>query len=147
MSDWPTLMRRPSNLPLGAEEWFTQLAERLMNGSPGTATTSFFLDEVAPTDRPLFRSARVGLSLKKARAAADMPRYLSEPRRTPKGKNSDEICQLTGCTRSALQRYLADYEAGRQESDFQSYIGVDLNPKDLCRLHAASRAIRENRGR
>ena len=33
MSDWPTLMRRPSNLPACAEEWFTQIAERLMNGS------------------------------------------------------------------------------------------------------------------
>ena len=272
MSDWPTLMRRPSNLPAGAEEWFTQIAERLMNGSvlmvgneahrfvevefyykgeghpdPFThgdalqletgrwyfhrtagvyrggsfkgldltfgsagayggvlirgietadgslvdgpslcvdhllektrcrtvaelddaiggrvawdSNNVLFLDEASAASKPLLRSARVGLSLKKARAASDMPRYivkryryLSEPRRTAKGKTylvlalhaegktADEICQLTGCPRSALQRYLADYEAGRQESDFQSYVGIDLSPKDLCRLHGTAAA-------
>ncbi len=74
-------------------------------------------------------------------------RYLSEPRRTAKGKphmvlalhadgkKTDEIYDLTGCTKSAIQRYLDDYEAGRGEADFASYIGKDLTPKDLCRLH------------
>jgi hypothetical protein len=116
-----------------------------------------FLDDApAAGRRPLFRSARVGLSLKKARASApgEMPRYimklyryLSEPRRTAKGKtylalalhgqgkSVDEIYQLTGCTRQAIQRYIEDYEAGRAETDFKSYFGADLSPKDLCRLH------------
>jgi hypothetical protein len=276
MSDWPTLMRRPSNLPAGAEDWFTKLAERLLNGAvlmvgnephrfveiefyycgeghpdPFThrdplqlesgrwyfhrtggmyrsgsfkgldltfgsggahggmlirgieapdgslvdgpslcvdhllektrhhtvaelddaiggkvawdSNNVLFLDEVTPGQRPLFRSARVGLSLKKARAgsAGEMPRYimktyryLSEPRRTAKGKTylvlalhalgktAEEIADLTGCTRSAIQRYVADYEAGRQEKDFSSYFGAELSPKDLCRLHGTSAAQR-----
>jgi hypothetical protein len=276
MSAWPTLMRRPSSLPAGAEDWFTRLAERLLNGSvlmvgnephrfveiefyycgeghpdPFThrdpiqletgrwyfhrtggmyrsgsfkgldltfgsggafggmlirgieapdgslidgpslcvdhllektrhqtvaslddaidgkvawdSNNVLFLDEVTSQHRPLFRSARVGLSLKKAKAATagEMPRfimktyrYLSEPRRTAKGKTylvlalhalgktPEEIADLTGCTRSAIQRYVADYEAGQKEKDFSSYFGVDLSPKDLCRLHGTSAAHR-----
>lgn len=274
MSDWSTLMRRPSDLPAGAEEWFTQIAERLLNGSvlmvgnephrfvevefyycgdghpdpfthrdpvqletglwyfhrtagvyrsgsfkgldltfgsggahggvlirgieapDGTlvdgpslcvdhllektrhrtvaslddaiggkvawdSNNVLFLDGTAAQQRPLYRSARVGLSLKKAKAASEMPhyimktyRYLSEPRRTAKGrtylvlalhdlgKTPDEIADLTGCTRSAIQRYIGDYEAGRHEKDFSTYFGIDLSPKDLCRLHGTAAAHR-----
>ena len=123
-----------------------------------------FLDQApSPGQRPLARSARVGLSLKKARASAagEMPRYimklyryLSEPRRTAKGKTylvlalhaqgktGEEIYQATGCTRQAIQRYIEDFEAGRSESDFQSYFGAELSPKDLCRLHGTWAASR-----
>jgi hypothetical protein len=34
-----------------------------------------------------------------------------------------------------VQRYLADFEAGRAEPNFDSYYNKNLNPKDLCRLH------------
>ena len=274
MSDWLTLMRRPARLPADAEAWFTQIAERLLNGSvlmvgnephrfveiefyyrgeghpdPFThgdplqletgrwyfhrtagvyrsgsfkgmdltfgsggahggvlirgieapdgslidgpslcvdhllektrhrtiaslddaiggkvawdSNNVLFLDQVTPQQRPLYRSGRVGLSLKRAKAATagEMPRYimkmyryLSEPRRTAKGKTylvlalhaqgktPEEIADLTGCTRSAIQRYISDYEAGRQEKDFSSYFGADLSPKDLCRLHGTAAA-------
>ena len=119
-----------------------------------------FLDEAAEEDRPLLRTARVGLSLKKAKGSKEMPRYvmrryryLSEPRRTAKGKphmvlalyadgkSVDEICAETGCTRSAVQRYVADYDEGRREADFSSYVGKDLTPKDLCRLHGTWAAL------
>jgi hypothetical protein len=108
----------------------------------------------ASADRTLYRSGRVGLSLKKAKPASEMPRYLlrayrylSEPRRTSKGKAylvlalhvqgmaPAAIQQITGCTKQALQRYLADFEEGRQNSDFEAFFGKDLSPKDLCRLH------------
>src|SRR5262249_12340 len=102
----------------------------------------------------LHRSARVGLSLKKAKPASEMPRYiirhyryLTEPRRTAKGKtylvlalhtqgmDATAIQQLTGGTKQAIQRSLADFEEGRQSADFAPFFGKDLSPKDLCRLH------------
>jgi hypothetical protein len=108
----------------------------------------------ASGSRTLYRSGRVGLSLKKAKPISEMPRfllrsyrYLSEPRRTSKGKaylvlsqhtqGSDPatIRQLTGCTQPALQRYLANFEEGRQSTDFGPFFGKELTPKDLCRLH------------
>src|SRR5262249_26111905 len=88
------------------------------------------LEEVeTPSDRPVFRSGRVGLSLKRAGVASEMPRYvlrpyryLTEPRRTAKGKpllvlalhvggaDPERIRALTGCSRQAIARYLADFE-------------------------------------
>jgi hypothetical protein len=124
------------------------------------SNSPLFLDEAAEEDRPLLRTARVGLSLKKAKGSQEMPRYvmrryryLSEPRRTAKGKphmvlalHADgkqpaEIYDLTGCTKSAIQRYIDDYQAGRGEADFSSYVGKDLTPKDLCRLHGTWAAL------
>jgi hypothetical protein len=104
--------------------------------------------------RPIFRSARIGLSLKKAGVSSAMPsfilrpyRYLTEPRRIAKGKpllvlslhaqgmDPDAIHRLTGCPRQSVCRYIADCEAGRQAADFAPYFGRDLSPGDLCRLH------------
>jgi hypothetical protein len=119
-----------------------------------------FLDEASEEGRPLLKTARVGLSLKKARGSELMNRYimrryryLSEPRRTAKGrahmilalhadsKTPEEIAQSTGGTKSGIQRYISDYEEGKQEADFSSYIGKDLSPKDLCRLHGTWAAV------
>lgn len=102
----------------------------------------------------IFRSARVGLSLKKAKSPSDLPRYImrpyrfvTEPRRISKGKlylvlalhvqgiNNEIIHQITGCPRQTIQRYIADFEAGRLDMDFAPYFGIDLKPKDLCRLY------------
>jgi 3-methyladenine DNA glycosylase Mpg len=104
--------------------------------------------------RPVLRTARVGLSLKRGKGKPDMPRfllrryrYLTEPRRISKGKphmvlalHADgrtpaQIQQLTGCPRASVQRYIAGFETGRQQSDFAPFIGSDLSPSDLCRLH------------
>ncbi len=121
-----------------------------------------FLDESADEGRELLRTARVGLSLKRASAnrLADMGRYvmrrcryLSEPRRTAKGKphmvlalhadgaGPETIAQRCGAPRAAIQRYVEDFEAGKQEADFSPYVGKDLSPKDLCRLHGTWAAM------
>jgi hypothetical protein len=104
--------------------------------------------------RPILRSARVGLSLKRLRQSEGPPRYimrpyryLSEPRRIAKGKlhmvlalhaageGPEEVREVTGCTRSVLERYVADFEEGRRAADFTPFWGIDLGPRDLCRLH------------
>jgi hypothetical protein len=115
-------------------------------------------DLTAEEERQTFRSARVGLSLRRARpsspAAPEMVRYimrpyryLSEPRRVSKGKpylvlalyaqgaSPDDLPRLTGCPAKSVQRYIADFEVGRQEADFTPFFGTDLGPRDLCRLH------------
>jgi hypothetical protein len=106
-------------------------------------------------EKEVFRSARVGLTLKKTRPSAPEPpryllrtyRFLSEPRRIAKGKlllvlarhaagaSADQVAQETGSPRGTVQRYVQDFEAGRQEPDLSSFYGKDLGPKDLCRLH------------
>lgn len=110
------------------------------------------LDDAEPP--PLLRTPRVGLSLKRLRPAEGPTRYLmrsyrclSEPRRTAKGKvhmvlalharghGADEINQRTGCPRGTVHRYVADFEEGRRAADFAPYFGIDLGPKELCRLY------------
>jgi 3-methyladenine DNA glycosylase Mpg len=105
-------------------------------------------------DRAILKTARVGLSLKRARKS-DLPtrflmrpyRYLSEPRRIGKGKlhmvlalhaqgvPSTEIRDRTGCPKGAIERWTADYREGARESDFTPYFGIDLGPRELAQLH------------
>ncbi len=105
-------------------------------------------------DRPILKTARVGLSLKRA-GKSDLPprflmrpyRYLTEPRRIGKGKlhmvlalyaqgvSPDAIRERTGCPKGAIARWIADYEAGASERDFSAYYGIDLGPRELARLH------------
>ena len=106
------------------------------------------------SDRPIYTCARVGLSLKKAAESKGMPdyivnryRFMTEPRRTAKGKphlvlsliadgvEPEEITKLTGCPLASVKRYKADYDGGREETKVEPYIGVDLGTKELCRLH------------
>lgn len=105
-------------------------------------------------DRPILRTARVGLSLKRLRQGDAPPRflmrryrYLTEPRRIAKGKlhmvlalhadgkSPDEIRAMTNATKGAIGRYLADFAAGRGEEDFTRYFGREIGPKDLAKLH------------
>lgn len=109
-----------------------------------------------PEERPIYRTARVGLSLKRATPESDMPgyivrryRFLSEPKRTAKGKlhlvlalhgegkSAEEIHEITGCPSATIRRYLRDYEAGTHLSNLNSLIGFELGPADLCKLHGA----------
>jgi hypothetical protein len=111
-------------------------------------------DAEPPRTQPLFRCGRVGLTLKNARNKPEATRfilkpyrYLSEPRKTAKGKplmvlamhargaSVEEITKATGCPRMSVERYVADFEAGRGHSDFAAYLGTELKPADLCRLH------------
>jgi hypothetical protein len=125
----------------------------------------FLVDAEPPRTQPLFHSGRVGLTLKNVHNKPEagkyilLPyRYLSEPAKTAKGKvllvlamhargaGVEEIHQTTGCPRKSVHRYIEDFEAGRGLSDFSSYYGVELKPRDLCRLHgtwhAAYRSLR-----
>jgi hypothetical protein len=111
-----------------------------------------WLSEMA--DRPILKTARVGLSLKRARKSDLLTRfllrpyrYLSEPRRISKGKLHmalalhaqgvlpAEIRERTGCPRGAIERWIADYRDGARESDFTPYFGIDFGPRELARLH------------
>ncbi len=104
--------------------------------------------------RPLIRSPRVGLALKRLAARTDLTRfvmrpyrYLSEPPRTKKGKlhmvlalhaqgaGIEDIQRLTNCPRRIVERYVADFESGRKEADFSPYFGIDLGPVELCKLY------------
>jgi hypothetical protein len=104
--------------------------------------------------RSVFRSGRIGLTLKRARIHAEMPhyvlrpyRFLTQPKRIRKGKlllvlalhaqghSLQEIQQITGGARGAIERYLADFAAGQNQADFAPFIGKDLSPSDLGRLH------------
>lgn len=105
-------------------------------------------------ERPLIRSPRVGLSLKRVASRLESTRflmrpyrYLTEPRRTKKGKihmvlalhaqgaGIGAIQRLTNCPRRAVERYIADFEAGRKEADFTPYFGSDLGPAELGKLY------------
>lgn len=111
-----------------------------------------WLDDPPPAPPPL-ATARVGLSLRRFRDSEEAVRFLgqryrflSEPRRIRKGKlqtvvalhldglDPTAIAARTGTPRAALLRYLADFEAGRRETDAGAYFGIDLGPRDLARL-------------
>jgi hypothetical protein len=112
------------------------------------------LEPIGDEGRTVHTSARVGLTLKKLKPTAGNAafllkryRYLTEPRGTAKGKvllvlalhhegrSAEQIRELTGCPLGTIQRYIEDYEAGTKESDLLVYGGVDLGPRELCRLH------------
>jgi hypothetical protein len=111
-------------------------------------------------DRPILKTARVGLSLRRfsnsdvaTRFILRPYRYLSEPRRIGKGKlhmvlalhargiPPAEIRERTGCPKDAIQRWITEYQAGMKESDFAPYSGIGLGPKELARLHGLWNAV------
>ena len=102
----------------------------------------------------IVRSARIGLSLKKASRFPEAMqfimrpyRFLTEPRKVKKGKlhlvlalykeevSVERIAEITGSSRRNIQRYIREFEMGWRESDFTAYFGIDLGPRELCRLH------------
>jgi hypothetical protein len=111
-----------------------------------------FCDEMQ--DRLILKCFRVGLTLKKYRKSEPPAhyvmksyRYLSEPRRISKGKQHMALAlyaqgrspavirETTGCTKGALERYIADFEEGKKEADFDAFFGIELGPKELSRLY------------
>ncbi len=109
----------------------------------------------SPGNRPVLATARVGLSLKHRSPKPADPalafvlrpdRYLTEPRRTAKGKphmvlalhaageSAEAIAARTGCPLAAVKRYAAAFDAGRTESSAGFY-GRELSTADLARLH------------
>lgn len=106
-----------------------------------------------PRETPVHRCARVGLTLKKAKGKPTAPRFvahpyrfLTEPRAITKGKpylvtalhaqgqKPDAIAALTGCPKKTVERYIADFEAGKTAANFDGYIGKELSTGDLCKL-------------
>ncbi len=106
-----------------------------------------------PRTAEVFRCSRVGLSLKKAHGKPDAPkfvarpyRYLTEPRAITKGKphlvlalhrrgeTPEVISRLTACPKKTVERYVADFEAGKAVPDFEGYVGKDLSTGELCKL-------------
>jgi hypothetical protein len=113
----------------------------------------FLRTSAKPRTAPVYRCARVGLSLKQAKGKLTAPRFvahpyrfLTEPRAITKGRpylvtalhaqgeKPDAIAALTGCPKKTVERYIADFEAGKAAADFDGYIGKELSTGDLCRL-------------
>jgi len=110
-----------------------------------------------PRSATVYHTARVGLSLKRSRKGrTDTPmyvmrpyRFLTEPRGIGKGKpqlvcalhqnglDAAGIHGLTGTPRKTVERYVADFEAGKTEASFDPYFGVDLGPAGVCKLLGA----------
>ena len=109
-------------------------------------------------DRPatVWKTARVGLTLKRARAHPEMPRYLlrpyrylSAPRAVKKGRlqlilalhaagvTAAEIRAITGSPRRAIAGYIQDYERGRAIGSTARWVGASLTRADICQLHGA----------
>ena len=116
------------------------------------------LREAGLTPRELLRTARIGLSWKRRTELADEPnrhflvrryRYLSQPTRTAKGKlqtvlalladgfSPEVIHKMTGSSVKVIQRYAADFVAGRRETNLARYYGRAWSSADFCRLHGA----------
>lgn len=135
---------------------------RIAGRSVWDDTNPLHLQEASPGDRkPLLATARVGLTLKKAGKDPTIPtrfvvrryRFVSEPRRLKKGKihivlglhqdgkSIADIVAASGCPRKTVERYVADFEQGRAEASFDPFLGTDLGPADLCKLHGVARAV------
>jgi hypothetical protein len=106
--------------------------------------------------RPLLKSIRVGLTLKRRKFKENDPafgflfrsyRYLAEPRKTAKGKphmvlpliaarkTPEEITATTGCPTATVRRYTADFAAGRTLATPEPYYGKEMGTADLCKLY------------
>lgn len=118
------------------------------------------LREADLTPRELLRTARIGLSWKRRTELANEPnrhflvrryRYLSQPARTAKGKlqtvlalladgfSPEAIHTMTGSSVKVIQRYAAEFVAGRHEPNLARYYGCAWRSADICRLHGALR--------
>lgn len=104
----------------------------------------------------IWRTARVGLTLKRAARYPELVdyiarpyRFLNEPRRIQKGrlqlvvalheqgKAPAEIAAISGSPRRVLDGYIAAYEEGRAVGEIASFTGKALGPSELCRLYGA----------
>ena len=110
-------------------------------------------ESAAPRAQPVYATPRVGLSLRRALGRPEMPRFLmrpyrflTEPRSVAKGRphlvlalyrqgmGFAEIAAVTGVARRVVEKYAADFEAGKAVPDFGGYVGRELNTGELCRL-------------
>jgi hypothetical protein len=108
-------------------------------------------------NRQVLRTARVGLSLRRAKPGGPALgfltrpyRFLTEPRTTAKGRphivlamlgreeSVERIRELTGVVPASIRRYAAEFEAGKRETDATGYFGRELSTRDMCRLSGMS---------
>lgn len=108
----------------------------------------------------ILATARVGLTLKRAGGEPTMPayigrrlRFLTRPGQIKKGRvqtllalhaageSVEAIAARTGSPRSAIERAVAAYEAGRAALGFASFIGRALRTAELCRVLGAWDAV------
>jgi hypothetical protein len=113
-----------------------------------------YLTHASDARMAVFRSARVGLSLRRAGPGSAKPtyltreyRFLTEPRAIAKGKPhlvialhragqpAAEIREVTGVPARSIDTYVVEYEAGVAGGRFEDYFGHEIGPKDVCRLH------------
>lgn len=106
----------------------------------------------APREVAILRTARVGLTLKRHTPGDDRPRFLlrpdrllTDPRGIAKGRvhtvialhqageSPAAIRATTGST--AVERYLARYDAGVRAPSFDRFVGAALRAGDYAELH------------
>ena len=118
-----------------------------------TTSPIHIVESEKPRAAQVFASSRVGLSLKKAKGKPDAPkfvarpyRYLTEPKGISKGKphlvlalhragrTPEEIRDVIDMPLKTINRYIADFDAGKAVESFDGYIGKDLGTADLCKM-------------
>jgi hypothetical protein len=116
----------------------------------GGASPLYITPEAESRGRPLYGTARIGLSLKRGNTEARQRfiarhyRYISEPLKCKKGKlhlavalhqkgqSLAEICKITESREAVVKGYLDAHEAGKAKpfTDF----GGELATRELCEL-------------
>ena len=108
----------------------------------------------------IWRTARVGLTLKRAARYPELVdyiarpyRFLDVPRKIQKGRLQlvialheqgrppGEIAAISGSPRRAVDGYIAAYEEGRAAGEIASFMGKALGPSELCRLYGAGARV------
>lgn len=105
--------------------------------------------------KPIYATARVGLTLKRAYQFKLMPAYIMRPYRyvsdpqIKKGKlhtvialhkagnDAATIKRLTGTNQGALDKYTKAFDEGAALENFNIFRGKALSTDDLCKLHGA----------
>ena len=137
-----------------------ELDERIAGRTVDDASSPLHLAPHAGSaePRPLFATARVGLTLKRVATSPQMPewigrryRFLTRPDKLPKGRAqlvvalheaghpADEIAAISGASTSKVAEWIGCYLDGMSQSDLAAWSGKSLDPPGLCRLLAAWR--------
>lgn len=130
-----------------------QLDQQIGDGLAWVEDNPLQLVEHDETEHPIYQTARVGLTFRKAGLnpvsefyMMQPYRYLTEPARIKKGKphlivglhqqgqTPEQIRTLTGSPTRSIQSALAQYAIGQAKEDFSDYAGKNFGTADLCQL-------------
>lgn len=125
------------------------------------ASTLMLRDDEAIPPAEIWRTARVGLTLKRADRFPEMAgyiarpyRFLDAPRRIQKGRlqlvialheqgrSLAEIGEITASPRRSIETYIAAHEEGRATGSVGAFTGKALKPVELCRLYGTIAAAK-----